>query len=259
MISKLNTYLKVFGINTKLMFNSFRSIPVYTKNYFTIKKQVKLSSDFKIKGIYPCLTDRFQIAGELSLHYAYQDLFVANKIYQNNPRKHVDIGSRIDGFVTHVASFRKIEVFDIRKFNLQFRNIKFTQANLIDQNFELENYCDSVSSLHAVEHFGLGRYGDKIDIDGHIKGLNNITKLLEPKGKFYFSVPIGPQRIEFDAHRVFSLKYLINLLYKIYKIDSFSFINDDNIFYPQVKLEEDQIESNYNCNYGCGIFELTKL
>ena len=29
---------------------------------------------------------------------------------------------------------------------------------------------DSVSCLHAIEHFGLGRYGDPIDVFGHIKG-----------------------------------------------------------------------------------------
>ena len=31
-----------------------------------------------------------------------------------NLKRHVDIGSRLDGFVAHVASFREIEVLDIR-------------------------------------------------------------------------------------------------------------------------------------------------
>jgi SAM-dependent methyltransferase len=259
MVSRIHTYLKSFGINFKLLLNSFRGIPVFLKNYVAIKKQIKKSTDFKIRRIYPCLTDRFETAGEISLQYAYQDLFIAGKIFHRNPRNHVDIGSRIDGLVTHVAAFREIEVFDIRRFAVPMHNIKFKQADLMNQNFNFVNYCDSVSSLHAIEHFGLGRYGDKIDADGHIKGINNITKMLEPKGKFYFSVPIGPQRIEFDAHRVFSVRYLINLFNKTFKIDSFSIINDDNIFYPEVMLEEDKIESNFNCNYGCGIFELTKL
>jgi hypothetical protein len=75
-----------------------------------------------------------------------------------------------------------------------------------------KNYCDSISSLHAIEHFWLGRYGDRIDINGYIKGLNTIYWMLKKWGIFYFSVPIGPQRIEFNAHRVFSLKYLVELL-----------------------------------------------
>ena len=35
-------------------------------------------------------------------------------IYAARPEKHVDVGSRVDGFVAHVASFREIEVFDVR-------------------------------------------------------------------------------------------------------------------------------------------------
>lgn len=65
------------------------------------------------------------------------------------------------------------------------------------------NYCDSISSLHAIEHFGLGRYGDPIDYFGYLKALQNIAKIVKTGGTFYFSVPIGPQRIEFNAHRVF--------------------------------------------------------
>ena len=73
---------------------------------------------------------------------------------------------------------------------------------------DLINYYDSISSLHAIEHFGLGRYGDPIDYYGFEKAIDNISKLLEISGHFYFSVPIGPQRIEFNAHRVFSIKFL---------------------------------------------------
>ena len=69
--------------------------------------------------------------------------------------------------------------------------------------------CDSISSLHALEHFGLGRYGDKIDPYGYMKGITNITKVLKSKGIFYFSVPMGKQRIEFNAHRIFNLRYLL--------------------------------------------------
>lgn len=35
-------------------------------------------------------------------------------IFDSSPQRHLDVGSRIDGFVAHVASFREIEVIDIR-------------------------------------------------------------------------------------------------------------------------------------------------
>ena len=47
-------------------------------------------------------------------------------------------------------------------------------------------YCDSISSLHAIEHFGLGRYGDPIDYYGHIKAISNITKMLKKMGPYTF-------------------------------------------------------------------------
>jgi SAM-dependent methyltransferase len=132
-------------------------------------------------------------------HYFHQDLLIAREIYKNNPVKHIDIGSRIDGFVAHVAVFREIEIFDIRLQENNVKNIIYRQADLMRIQDEMIEYCDSVSSLHAIEHFGISRYGDPIDAKGHIKAIGNIFKILKPGGKFYFSVPIGKQRIEFNA------------------------------------------------------------
>jgi len=52
------------------------------------------------------LTDRFDPGGDASGHYFHQDLIVARRIFERDPRKHVDVGSRIDGFVAHLAVFR---------------------------------------------------------------------------------------------------------------------------------------------------------
>jgi len=94
----------------------------------------------------------------------------------------------------------------------------------MDDNLNLINYCDSISCLHALEHFGLGRYGDRIDYQGHLLGWNNIYKILKRGGNFIFSVPIGIQRIEFNAHRVFSIEYLLTMIKGRYQIDSFSYV-----------------------------------
>lgn len=108
----------------------------------------------------------------------------------------------------------------------------------MSHDFNLTNYCDSVSSLHAIEHFGLGRYGDSIDFEGYLKGLDNVYKLLKKGGKFYLSVPIEPQRIEFNAHRVFSLKYLMELFKGEYILDSFSYVNDEGDLVKDVQVTQ---------------------
>ncbi len=194
----------------------------------------------------------------MSGHYFHQDLYVARLINLANPEKHLDIGSRTDGFVAHVASFREIELIDIRDIDSNVKNIFFRKADLMKLPSDLINYCDSISSLHAIEHFGLGRYNDPIDYWGHLKAIKNITTILKKGGCFYFSTPIGPQRIEFNAHRIFSLEYLISVFSADFSIKSFSYVNDLGDFYEDAELTLENIKSNFGCQHGCGIFTLIK-
>ncbi|HOG18397.1 MAG TPA: DUF268 domain-containing protein [Syntrophales bacterium] len=240
------------------LFVFLRGMPVFLRNYRTIKKQAGRDGEFPFGEMYPCVEDRYKESGEASGHYFHQDLLVAQRVFRNRPLKHVDVGSRIDGFVAHVAAFREIEVLDIRDLRLDIPNIRFRRADIMDDHFPLRDYCDSVSCLHALEHFGLGRYGDPVDYSGHIKGLRNISGMLKTGGRLYLSVPIGEQRIEFDAHRVFSLKYLLQLFEGRYRLESFSYVDDAGKLFADVPLEGKAVADNYSCRYGCGIFELTK-
>ena len=193
----------------------YAGLPYYFYNLLLLLKQKKKSiKKFPLGIPQICTADKFFDSGIIGGHYFHQDLLVARRIYNNKPKIHVDVASRIDGLVAHIASFRKIEIFDIRPLSkLKIKNIKFTQLDLMKTlNNSLIEYCDSLSCLHAVEHFGLGRYGDKIDYDGYILGLNNLYLMLKKGGKFYFSVPIGIQRIDFDANRVFSINYLLKII-----------------------------------------------
>jgi hypothetical protein len=118
--------------------------------------------------------------------------------------------------------------------------------------------CDSLSCLHALEHFGLGRYGDPVRFDGHLRGFANLARMLQPEGTLYLSVPIGAQRIEFNAHRVFGVAGLVDMVEKRFRIDSFSFVDDAGRLHENVALEPRAIRENFGCRYGCGILELTK-
>jgi hypothetical protein len=190
---------------------------------------------------------------------------VAQRIFENNPEIHIDIGSRVDGFVAHVASFRKIKVIDIRPTEMNIKNITFIQQDYMETlRNELIESCDSLSCLHAIEHFGLGRYGDTLNYNGHIIGIENLHKTLKTNGKLYFSVPIGlPQRIEFHAHRIFSVKYLLKKFEENFSIDNFSYVDDKGELHENVVLTEADVENNFGCKgngiNACAIFEMTKL
>ena len=242
----------------KNLYRSFCSYLVCLRNLKEIKRQKGNDSTFPLGKNRWIVKERFEESGTMSGHYFHQDLYVASRIFLNAPVRHVDIGSRTDGFVAHVAVFREIEIFDIRAQTKKVKNVLFNKADLTQLPDNLKNYCDSISSLHAIEHFGLGRYNDTIDYFGYLKAIDNIVEILQPGGKFYFSVPIGKQRIEFNAHRVFSVAYLIELVSKNFEINNFSYVDDAGDFFESVELTDAEVAKNFGCWYGCGIFELTK-
>jgi hypothetical protein len=65
----------------------------------------------------------------VSGHYFHQELLIARGVYERNPVRHTDVGSRIDGFVAHVASFRRIEIVNLRPFPHKITNIEFIQLD----------------------------------------------------------------------------------------------------------------------------------
>lgn len=258
---KVNLFLNLLGINLRALPIFIKGFLPYLNDYIKFKHQYKSIYGNSVENIsfYPILLDKFDESGIASGHYFHQDLLIAKKIYKKQPTKHVDLGSRVDGFVAHVAVFREIEVIDIRSQDSVVENIKFIQADLMKLDEKLIDYCDSFSSLHALEHFGLGRYGDPIDVDGHIKAINNIYIILKKDGIFYFSTPIGQQRIEFNAHRVFDVSYLLKLFNNKFKVESFSFVDGNGDLNMNVEMSDEAILNNFNCWWGCGIFELRKI
>ena len=250
--------LNFLGLDIAKAMSNVRGLRFFLKDRRELKKQLAGSSDFTFGRNYPILHERNEEAGILSGHYFHQDLHVARRIFKYSPQKHVDLGSRLDGFVAHVATYREIEVLDIRPQENKVKNIQFRQMDLMQLPEDMVSYCDSFSSLHAIEHFGLGRYNDPIDAKGHEKAIANIAKILKSGGIFYFSVPIGPQRIEFNAHRVFSVQYLLNLLDPFFEVVHFSYVDDPGYFHKHIPLKQADIANNFGCYYGCGIFELMR-
>lgn len=156
--------------------------------------------------MYPHLADRFEEAGVTGTYF-WQDFWAARLISEKKPDEHFDIGSRIDGFIGHLACFMKnIHLIDIRPFEFNIPNVDFLQADATDLNGIANNSIDSISALCSLEHFGLGRYGDPIDPKACFKVMHSIDRVLASGGDAYISVPVGYERLEFNAFRVFYAK-----------------------------------------------------
>lgn len=191
-----------FGLDPQRFMRSLRGLPAYLRGLAEFRKGYAGKMQ-----LVPCLHDRYEEGGATNSEYFWQDLLVARSIHEAKPTKHVDIGSRVDGFVTHVASFREIEVFDVRPISTAVPGVVFRQADLMNPDSLPTTagggYCDSISCLHAIEHFGLGRYGDPINPQGYQRGIANMAQLVQSGGTFYLSTPIGQERVEFNANWVF--------------------------------------------------------
>lgn len=252
-------WLLAFGLNPDVWRTAFRGLVAALKEYRELKRQNRMAGHpFRIRFSMPCLGDRYVSSGTASGHYFFQDFTVARKIFERRPVRHVDIGSRVDGFVAHVAAFRDIEVFDIRPLALEIPSIVFRQADLMHLDDALRQCCDSLSCLHAIEHFGLGRYGDTIDLFGHVKGFENLSEVLKPGGILYFSVPIGPERVDFNACRVFAIRTILELAKPRFDLVAFAYVDDAGDFHADVELTPECVADNCGCDYGCGIFEFLR-
>ena len=245
--------LSLFGIDFRSTIRSLRGLPRFARD---LRRFRRLSGGAAptLGKLYPCLHDWVEASGCAAGAYFHQDLFVAQRVFAAKPRRHIDIGSRVDGFVAHVATCREIEVIDVRPNRSSAKGIVFHSADILDPAFDWRQVADSVSCLHALEHFGLGRYADRIDPDGHIKGFQKLAALLEPGGTLYLSVPVGPERIEFNAHRVFPITAISALLNSDFDLIDFALVDDEGELRLGLDVSSKAAQTNFGCWFGCGIF-----
>lgn len=208
---------------------------------------------FEWGGELPILTEWREESGTAG-SYFLQDLTVARWLLADQPARHIDVGSRIDGFIGSVAAFRGVEVIDLRPQRARIPGVVFHQLDLTKElPREWRECTDSLSCLHSIEHFGLGRYGDGLDPAGHLKGLEQLKRLVKPGGRMYLSTPIGPQRIEFNAHRIFSAATLVGWFSEDWKLERFAIIDDSNTLHEEADPGSPELESSYGCLAGVGI------
>ena len=243
-----------FGFNPRRFLWSLNGIPGFLRDMrkYSKAKAPRPTLGLRLADLWPILYEKRETAGGTRQHYFQQDLWAARRIFRRHPQDHVDIGSRIDGFIAHLLTFMPVTVIDIRVLNSTVEGLQFIQDDATQLRGFEENSIDSLSCLHAAEHFGLGRYGDPIDPDGCFKLMKSLQRVLRQGGRLYFSVPIGRERVEFNAHRVFAVPTIVDSLNELALV-SFSFVDDTGEFHEDVNWKEAPV-----CEHGCGLFEFTK-
>jgi SAM-dependent methyltransferase len=198
---------------------------------------------------YPCLTD-WVPSTPFDPHYFFQGAWLARQLKQTGPSLHVDVGSSV--MMISVLSAQVPTVFvDYRPLRAHLPNLISIAGDIQRLPFA-DNSVASLSSLHVIEHIGLGRYGDPLDPEGSAKAARELTRVLAPGGKLYVSVPTGRDRVCFNAHRVFS-PGLLKALFAGLGGGEFALVDDGGRFLPRAdEAQAAQLE------YGCGMYVFTK-
>jgi len=227
-LKKIGIFFATTGMYPLRIAMAIAGAPIYIIN---LGKLLIGSRDGWSISIFPMLPDRFEKSGVATGHYFHMDLWASRLIYNSNVNKLVDVGSRVDGFIAHILTFREIEVFDVRPLVSTTKGLTFRIIDMTNPDESPVDYADFVTCLHTLEHFGLGRYGDKVNMSGWKIGLNNLARMVSRNGNILIAVPIGRERIEFDAHRVFRPETIINAVTALgFKLNSFSVVDDDGNF-----------------------------
>jgi hypothetical protein len=252
-INRINRFFLLIGFDGDKFFHFLKYLPYFFKSYREFNALLKNSDNaFYPIQLYPILLDIDRQAGTAYGEYFYQDLWAARKIFSNRPVSHIDIGSRIDGFISHILTFMPVTVIDIRPLKSSISGLTFIQSDATYLSEFSDNSIESLSSLHAIEHFGLGRYGDPIDPQACFKAMRTLARILKPGGKLYFSVPIGREHIRFNANYVFAPDTILDI-FKNLELQSFSVIDETGEFKENVNPYDYN-----NVKMVCGLFEFFK-
>ena len=247
---------KIADINSLELLPKQNAYDEVLKDMEEYKNQVESGDDFQVQedSLYLICENKYETAGKPSAHYFAQDIWGANKIYLNSPSVHYDIGSLLDGFIAHLLVFREVYYIDIRPLDYKIPGLHYRQGDAINLDGIEDNSIESLSSFHALEHFGLGRYGDPIDPKGHVKAAISMQRVLMRKGHLYIGVPIGPKdKLVFNAHRIFKIETVLKMFDKCNLVD-IAVVEPDGVFAHSIELKDYERVAEFSC----GLFEFEK-
>lgn len=235
------------------MLKKLRALPYFLRNlraYQRLNRNKAFVIQFR--EIFYASYDRFGEAAIAPDHYWLQDLWAACDLHARKVTEHVDVGSRIDGFVAHVLPFCRVKYVDIRPLGVDWPGLEFQQGSITQMPF-VDNSVLSLSCLHVIEHIGLGRYGDPIDPDGYLLAARELTRVLAPGGTLLLGTPVGRERLCFDGHRIFDPQTIVNVFGGL-MLAEYSLIDDRT----KVIRYDAPLEAGRSSSYGCGLFRFHK-
>jgi len=200
---------------------------------------------------FPCLDDATGYTS-FDWHYVFHTAWAARLVAANSPARHTDIASSLY-FNSIVSAFVPVDFYEYRPVALNLSGLETRHADLLALPFE-DQSVPSLSCMHVVEHVGLGRYGEPIDADGDLKAMAELRRVLAPGGSLFFVVPVGRPQIQFNAHRIYSHRQIVEAFAGL-ELAEFSLQPD----FPRCELVRNASPALADeQRYGCGCFHFVR-
>ena len=225
--------------------------PLFVRDWFRFKA---LGGKAPILDFYPCLHDRMTSTG-IDSHYFFQAIWGFKRIQSAQPASHVDVGSDVR-WVGMLTCITRVSFIDIRPLQIQLDNYEGKAGSIVALPYS-DGSLFSISSLHVIEHIGLGRYGDPLDPEGSRKACVELMRVLAPGGKLYVSLPIGRARVQFNGQRIFSVSDVL-VLFSGLELAELSIVDTLGKFHECVSPSEVALGQAQGLDYGLGMFVFFK-
>ena len=200
----------------------------------------------------PCLKDRDDSLS-FDRHYIYHTGWAARALAEIRPQRHIDISSTLF-FCSVISAFVPVQYYEYRKIDLQLDDLTCGSADLLALPFP-DDSVSSLSCMHVVEHIGLGRYGDRLDVDGDLKAMSELKRVLSPGGSLLFVVPVGRSRIMFNGHRIYAHEQILEHFDGL-RLREFALIPDNPSNGGLIPGASVELVSQQS--YGCGCYWFMK-
>ena len=138
--------------------------------------------------------------------------YMAGIIADKRPDNIVDFGS-YRHFICGLAAAYNISTIDVRdrKPSTSLETVITADCTSVPM-IEDDSY-DLVLSQQLLQHPGLGRYGDALDPNGHIKTIEEWKRILKPGGHLLFSTTLNTveEALVWNCHRIYTQEALHKL------------------------------------------------